>query len=163
MKSILITLISLLFFVNISTSQTNNLPSTKLKDLDGRTVSLDSLPNNTIYVVSFWATWCKPCKQELNNLSDNYDYWSDTVDFRVIAISVDDQKTIHQVSVEVYGKGWPFEVWLDKNQDLTRQMGVSSIPHTFVIKNKQIVYNHIGYSNGDEDLLYEFLKELSKK
>ena len=54
MKNILTTIISLFLISNLLIAQTNNLPSTKINDLDNRVVSLNLLDTNSLIVVSFW-------------------------------------------------------------------------------------------------------------
>ncbi|HCL07336.1 MAG TPA: thiol:disulfide interchange protein, partial [Flavobacteriaceae bacterium] len=50
------------------------IPTTTLKDLDGSKVSLNQLiENDNITVLSFWATWCVPCINELDAIADIYD------------------------------------------------------------------------------------------
>ena len=58
---------------------------------------------------------------------------------------------------------WDYEVYCDPNGDLKRAMGVGSVPHTFLLnKNKEIVYQHTGYKDGDEYDLFKKIKALSK-
>jgi thioredoxin-related protein len=64
----------------------------------------------------------------------------------------------------VKGRGWDFEVYLDENSDLRRAMNVANPPHTFLYDGEgNLVYEHNGYAPGDEDELYEKIKELTKK
>ena len=57
-------------------------------------------------------------------------------------------------------QGWEYEIYIDPNSDLKRAMGVSTVPHTFLLdKNKQIIWQHRGYVEGDE---YELFDEILK-
>jgi cytochrome c biogenesis protein CcmG/thiol:disulfide interchange protein DsbE len=114
-------------------------------------------------VISFWATWCKPCVKELNAYSDNYDDWVEETGVRLIAISIDDTRSSGRVSPYVKARGWQFEVFLDENADFKRAMNVPNVPHTFLVNGEgKIVWQHTSYVEGDEEELYEKLLELAK-
>lgn len=130
-----------------------------VKDLDGHTVRTTNFDNDgKPMIISFWATWCAPCKKELNNVADVYDDWVDETGVKLIAISIDDSKTKAKVEPYVNQQMWDYEVYLDENGDFKRAMGVNNVPHTFLIDGDgNIVYEHNNYAEGDEDELYEQL------
>jgi thiol-disulfide isomerase/thioredoxin len=138
------------------------IPRTTLKDLDGSKVSLDQLiENDNITVLSFWATWCVPCINELDAIADIYDEWKDETKVNLIAIATDDTRTKKRIRPLVNGKGWEYIVLYDDNQDLKRALNITTLPHTLVLKNNKIIHRRTGYIPGAEDDLYEFIKENS--
>ncbi|TAE46413.1 MAG: TlpA family protein disulfide reductase, partial [Bacteroidetes bacterium] len=63
----------------------------------------------------------------------------------------------------VMGMGWAYDIYVDENSDLKRAMNVVNIPHTFLLDgNGKVVYQHTSYADGDEDELFEQIKELEK-
>jgi cytochrome c biogenesis protein CcmG, thiol:disulfide interchange protein DsbE len=140
------------------------LPSVKLVDMDGKAVNTAELGFKGPIVISFWATWCAPCKRELNTINELYTDWQAETGVTLVAVTIDDEKTKAQVPVYVDGKGWEYLVLMDPNGDFKRAMGVNNVPHTFLIdQNGNIVYSHNNYAPGDEDRLYEEIKKLVKK
>src|SRR5688572_5200272 len=95
----------------------NNLPDTKIKTLGGNEIAFSSLGGNsdTAIIVSLWATWCVPCIQELEIISEQYEERQKETPFRLIAVSIDDTRTSQRVKPFVKGRGWPFEIYLDIN------------------------------------------------
>ena len=153
----------LLSFLVYSTSSAQNaLPDTRIKSLQGNEVRFNSFGNtrDTAVIISFWATWCILCIQELNAIHDQYEDRQKETPFRFIAISIDDARTMQKVKPFVAGKGWPYEIYLDVNSDLKRAMNIIDVPHILVIKNGKIVYQHNGYVNGNEEELFEKLKSI---
>ena len=137
----------------------SDLPNIKIKTLDGQEVSFNNLgSSDTAIIVSLWATWCVPCIQELETISDQYDERQKETPFRLIAISIDDARTTKRVKPFVKGKGWPFEIYLDVNSDLKRALNINDVPHVLVIKNGKIVYQHNGYVAGNEVELFEKIR-----
>lgn len=136
-----------------------------VKTLKGKTVNTSTFNNDgKPMVISFWATWCSPCKKELNAISEVYEDWVEETGVKLIAISIDDARNKHKVKPYVDSKGWDFEVYLDVNQDLKRAMNVNNVPYTFLIDGKgKIVYEHNNYVPGDEKILYKKIKALVKK
>jgi peroxiredoxin len=158
----LITLLFTLFITSLSFSQ-DVLPSMQIKSLDGQSIQLEDISkNDQLVVVSLWATWCVPCKNELDAISEVYDYWIDETNVKLYAISVDDSRTVKRVKPLVSGKGWDYEILLDTNSDLKRQLNAPTIPLTLLVKNNKILYRHSGYTPGAEDELYKKIKEFSK-
>ena len=139
------------------------LPSADLKTTDGKTVSSSKFNNNgKPIIISFWATWCKPCKKELDAISENYEEWQKETGVKLIAISIDDSRSSGKVVTDSKSHGWDFEIYLDQNQDFKRAMNVNNVPHTFIVNGKgEIVWQHNSYADGDEDHLYEELKKIT--
>lgn len=140
------------------------LPAVNVKDLKGQTVSTAGFSNNgKPMIISFWASWCKPCITELVNISDVYQDWQDETGVKLIAVSIDDARNAAKVAPMVNGRAWEYEVYLDQNQDLKRALNVNNIPHTFLLNgNGEIVWQHNSYTEGDEKRLYELVKKVAK-
>ena len=142
--------ILLLFIATMTYSQ--EIATVTLENLDGSPFNTNSfsIKNDQPIVLSFWATWCIPCLNELATFNDNYADWKQKYQFDFYAISVDDDRTAKKVQPMVNGKNWDFNVLLDTNQDFKRSLNVTNIPQIFVIKNGKIIYKKTGYAKGDE-------------
>jgi peroxiredoxin len=146
------------------TEKGKKVPSVSLKDMNGNSINTANVSNNgKPMVISFWATWCKPCRLELSTIAEEYDDWQDETGVKLIAVSVDDQRNLNKVKPVVNSSGWDYDIWLDPNGDFKRAMGVNNVPHTFLIDgNGHIVYAHNNFVPGDEEELYEEILKISK-
>ena len=164
MKKLFLTITAIAIFSTSSIAQSRSLPSVDVKTLNGGTINITTLENDgNPIVISFWATWCKPCKKELNNIAELYEDWQDETGVKLVAISIDDTRSMVRVAPYVNASDWDYEVYLDPNGDLKRAMGVSTVPHTFLLNSKnEIVWQHKGYIDGDEDELYEQIEKIAK-
>lgn len=143
--------------------QPRPIPVVDVKDMDGKTVSTSTLNNNgKPMVLDFWATWCKPCINELTAINDLYSDWQKETGVKIIAISVDDARTMSNVKPFVNGKDWDYEVYVDPNGDMKRALNIGAVPYVFLVNGKgEIVSVHTGYAPGDENKLYEEIKKLT--
>ena len=121
--------------------------------MDGKEITFKEAVQQGPVIVSFWATWCKPCQSELEALKDLEDSWKNKV--RIIAVSIDDARAMAKVKSLVKGKKWPFEVLLDPNKELYKAFNISAIPHVLVINDKKVVWTHSGYMPGNEVLVVD--------
>ena len=138
------------------------LPDVKVENQEGKVVSIREVVDGTPMIISFWSTTCKPCIMELNAINNNLPDWLEEVDMKVVAVSVDDARTVSRARAMTQGQGWDdFTCLYDKNQDLKRAMNVSLTPHTFIVDGSgNIVYSHSGYTPGSEQELFEKIKAL---
>ena len=158
-------IISLLVLMMTCASLFAQLPSVKLKTLDGKTVDTSTLNNDgKPFIISFFATWCKPCNRELKAIHEQYEEWQEETGVKVVAISIDQAQNINKVKPLVDGEEWEYEVLLDPNSEFRRAMGVQMIPHVFIIGGDgKIVESRSGYTEGGEQHLIEKVRELVKK
>ncbi len=159
LKKILLLVVCATAFSSFAQKQ---MPSISLQDLNQNSVNVydDFNEKDKIYIFSFWATWCAPCINELQAIHENYDDWTEELNLEVIAISVDDSRTKKRINPLVNGKGWEYEILLDTNQELKRALSIANVPYMVIVKNKEIVSVHNGYSEGFEDELFNELKAL---
>lgn len=157
MRTLFIVVLSLVF----SSASGQSISDSEVRTKSGQSVKFSSLiQKDTIYVISFWATWCTPCIKELREISEVYDMMRDSFTLKLIAVSVDDSRSSTKVFPKAIGEGWTYEVVLDPNQNLSRSMNVNNVPMIFIVnRNREIVYSHQGYSPGTiENLLDELDK-----
>ena len=150
----------LLFVGNFMYSQ-QEFPTVNVKSIDGETITTSSFSEkDKLYVFSFWATWCAPCIQELEAISEVYEDWKTQLNVEIIAVATDDSRTQKRVKPLVNGKGWNYTILLDSNQDLKRKLSIANIPYLVVVKNNQIVFIQNGHTPGAEEELLAKLKSL---
>ena len=119
---------------------------------------------STPMIISFWSTTCKPCIRELDAINDLMPDWLDEAEFRVVAISTDDNRFEAKAKSLVEGHGWSdFIVLYDKNQEFMRAMNVTLTPQVYVVDaNGKIIYSHTGYTPGSEEELFKYIKSAQK-
>jgi len=148
--------------LSISAFAQDELPSIELTTTEGKKVNFQqAASSDNIVIVSLWATWCVPCLKELDAISEVWDDWQEETNVELIAVSVDDSRTVKRVKPLINGKGWDYTILLDSNNDLKRALGASTVPLTLLVKDDKIVFRHSGYSPGSELELFEKIKEFS--
>lgn len=144
-----------------SATYAQSIANISAKNIEGKTVKLTDLDDEKPLVVSFWATWCLPCMEELNAVNDKLSGWKEQKNFNFVAVSIDDPRTVNKVKTVVKGKNWSFDdVILDPGQSIKRQLNIANVPMTLVFYKDKLVYTHVGYVPGDEDELFDKVKNL---
>jgi thiol-disulfide isomerase/thioredoxin len=157
-------LFSLLFFsFSVFALSQTTLPAIFLNSTDGSEMKVSDLKDaEKPIVISFWATYCAPCLEEFEAVTDLYNDWRKEVDFMFVAINIDDARSTGKVKSLVAGKDWPFIVLLDYNQEVKRAMNVTDIPFCMVFDRKgKMLYKHTGYVPGNEAIIFDELKKAS--
>lgn len=128
----------------------------------GKTTPAQWVDNKTPYVVSFWFVTCKYCIEEMDAISEVFDEWQKEAPFRFIAVCTDDTRSLAKAKAMTGGRGWDgFQFYYDTNKELARAMKVTSCPYVFLYdKTGKLVYSHLGYTPGDEEVLFDKIKAL---
>ncbi len=146
------------------TEEFAGIPSINVKTLEGKTVNIqDYVGDGQITVISFWATWCSPCKRELDAISEIYEEWQEEYGMKLLAVTIDDARSMAKVPALVETKGWEFTILADSKRELQKALNFQTVPQTFLVDGEgNIVYTHTGYNPGDEIELEDKIAELAE-
>jgi thiol-disulfide isomerase/thioredoxin len=165
MKNLLTVATALLLSLTAS-AQNSGLPDTQIKDVvSGKRIAFNNaVKPGRVTLVSFWATWCVPCKKEIKNVREKMAGWKEQADFDFITVSIDETRAEGLVRSYAKSQGWEFPAYIDPNSDLKRSLNFQTVPFTMVIgKDGKVAYMHSGYEEGAENETFEKVKELAAK
>ncbi len=143
---------------------TSTIPAIDVKTLEGKTVSIkEYVGQGKITVISFWATWCSPCKRELDAIAEIYPDWQEEYNVELIAVTIDDARSMAKVPALVETKGWEYTILADSKRELQKALNFQTVPQTFLLDAEgNIIYTHSGYNPGDEIELEDKIAALAK-
>ena len=138
-------------------------PNFTLTDIDGKQFELNKIIGEGPVLLSFWATWCKPCMEELAEFNKIYNDLKGK-GFKLIAVSTDNEKTVAKVKPFIKSRNYNFTVLMDTNSEVARKYYAQQIPYSVMLdKNGSIIYSHLGYMKGDEKKVRSLIEEQLKK
>jgi peroxiredoxin len=125
-------------------------PDFQLRDLDGQTVSLADFRDKVI-VISFWATWCGPCKAEMPHLQKLHDDYA-SQGLVILSVSVDEARDEPKAKAQIRAGGYTYPVLLDQDKAVITLFNPrGTVPFAVVIGRDGTIHSkHEGYAPGDE-------------
>ena len=146
----------------IATPPTSLPANISLTNAQGKKVAVSSIrQNGKPTLVSFFATWCGPCRRELSAISENIVSWRKQTGVKMVIVSLDDPSNRDQVIKMVKDNGWSnFELYFDDSREFSKLMEVSGIPHMLFVDGKgNIVDSAVGF-DGDVSHTLERVKQI---
>lgn len=150
-------------FATLSVSAQSELPTTLVKDVStGKKIAFNqTFEKGKVTVVNFWATWCVPCKKEINNVRRKMADWKKEADFNYMTVSIDESRAEGLVRSYAKSQGWDFPYYQDANSDLKRSLNFQNVPFTIIVdKTGKVAWMHTGYEEGGENEVFDKVKEL---
>ncbi len=156
--------ISFSIIISLPLTGQKTLPDVKLVDINGTDVQLGSyLKNGKPKVVNLWATWCGPCRMELNELKGEYAKWQQNYGLEIIAVNVDNPSMAGRAKKMFETNAWPFVYLHDKNQDLIKELKIQGIPYSVLLDGQGNIQSvQTGFYAGYTKDMEEKLKNLKK-
>lgn len=159
-KSLLLLSLFLVIILFHSTVNAQVYSDFTLPDLDNNDITLSKYLDKGPVIISFWATWCGPCKEELKRMQPIYEKYKDK-GFTYLAINCDNQKSISKVKSYITSNNYTFPVVLDFEKKVFEAYGgrEDDMPYYVIIsKDKQILSSHLGFKTGDEQEIENEIK-----
>jgi thiol-disulfide isomerase/thioredoxin len=155
--------LALSIFASATLFAQSELPNTQIKDVNtGKKIAFNqTFEKGKVTVVSFWATWCVPCKKEINNVRRKMSDWKKEADFNYMTVSIDESRAEGLVRSYAKSQGWDFPYYQDANSDLKRSLNFQNVPFTVIVdKEGKVAWMHTGYEEGGENQVFDKVKEL---
>ena len=162
MRNIKIVLFSFFMTAFFIPSGQTTLPNPMVNDVNGKAVSIaEYVKDGSPKIISLWATWCGPCRMELNALQKVYPKWKENYDIEIIAITVDVGPMLARAKGMFEKNSWDYTFMHDNNQELMGALGIKGIPYSILIDGKGNIKSiQTGYYPGYEKELEAKIKAL---
>ncbi|MFY0654568.1 MAG: TlpA family protein disulfide reductase [Cyclobacteriaceae bacterium] len=161
MKAVII--IACLIASQLLTANAQVVKNYSLRNIDNELVSLHDLKGESVTVIDFWTTWCKPCKKAIPELNKIFSSYQDK-GVQIIGVSCDGPRTVAKVPGVSSTLQIQYPVLIDVNSDISNSLNISSFPTLIIMDQKnKIRYIHEGFTPGDEEEIVAAIeKQLNK-
>ena len=163
MKSVLLITISIIISINIfaaSSSKHLNLKGKEMiSDLTGTQHSLKDLTSNgKTTIITFFSVHCGVCVRELDAIQSEYQYFQDSLNADLVAITVDGKKANTEVDNFSKEKAWSFNIMNDVDREAIDMFDVRAIPYMIILdKYNNVVFENKGFKPTDVAKIKEVL------
>jgi thiol-disulfide isomerase/thioredoxin len=124
------------------------VPAFSATDVTGRSVDLATL-RGSVVLLNAWATWCKPCRQEIPYLSALQSREA-ARGLRVVGVSVDAAADRDAVLAAAPRLGIRYTLWLDPEERVAALTDTTAVPATVLLSRDGAVrWRHMGVLRED--------------
>ncbi len=162
-------LFAALFLVLVGQLSAQDLTSVdfRLRDVDGNEFSFQKYLTSVresgekgAVLISFWAMWCEPCKQEMKALVPVFEKYKDK-NLHYLAVNLDNPRSLAKVKAYVRAQKLPYDFLLDPNSEVFKKLNGQSMPYSLIVsQDGKLVAKRTGYIAGDENEIEEDIKKL---
>ncbi|MGL1889550.1 MAG: TlpA family protein disulfide reductase [Reichenbachiella sp.] len=134
-----------------------------LQDIKNQKVDLYSLKGESLTIIDFWTTWCRPCKKAIPELNKIYTEYQEK-GVELIGVNCDGPRTVAKVPSVSNAMQIQYPVLIDINSDLLNSLNLTNFPTLIILdESNKIQYFHEGFVPGDEEEIREAIdKQLNK-
>ena len=123
----------------------------------GKTVSIAGLEDDKPTYLKFWATWCKPCMEQMAHFEALHQTYADRMNIVAVNININEQRPHIEDVIEQYDLSMP--VWLDEKGQLAQALGLVGTPYSVLINTAgNVVYT----THESDDRLDRFISMLAQ-
>ncbi|MGD0884490.1 MAG: TlpA disulfide reductase family protein [Thermodesulfovibrionales bacterium] len=131
-------------------------PPFTLNDIQGRSVSLSSLQGKVV-LITFWATWCPPCREEMPSLNELYKKYRNQ---GLIVLAVSTDRSVSGIKDFLSKHPVDFEILLGPDTQTSRQFRVFSLPTSFLLdKSGVVMKRYLGEEQWDSPEIRNEIKK----
>jgi len=112
-------------------------PNFSLPDLQGKTQRLTDYRGKVVFL-NFWATWCKPCKEEMPSMQVLWDNLKNQ-DFMMLAVSMDRVTTTKDIPSFVETLKLSFPILTDSWGQTDKRYKLMGVPETYIIDQNGVL------------------------
>jgi cytochrome c biogenesis protein CcmG/thiol:disulfide interchange protein DsbE len=136
-------------------------PDFSFPDLEGKNVSLSDFRGKVV-LLNIWATWCRPCVEEMPSIERLYNQFKDD-DFVVLAVSIDIKgKKVVDPFMKLYNLS--FKALLDTKGAIRNAYQTTGVPESYIIdKNGIILEKVIGSIDWSSPKMFQYFKTQLEK
>lgn len=162
MKKIIVLLLALSSYcANAKPYEVGDVPFDLLgKANDGAEIKISDLKGKVV-IVSFWASWCGPCRKELPALIGIQSH-AKAGKLQIVSINIDEDRQIFKKIVKALDD--TSIIWIsDSNKRTARKYGVEGIPHMVIINTEgKVAAVHIGYGEAEFPTLVDEINAIAR-
>jgi len=112
-------------------------PDFSIPDVEGKTVRLSDYRGKVVFV-NFWATWCKPCKEEMPSMEILWENFK-SEDFVMLAISMDRVTTKKDIPSFIESMKLTFPILTDSWGQTDKKYKLMGVPETYIIDQNGVL------------------------
>lgn len=130
-------------------------------DIDGEDFDLSDHLGTDVVILSFWSTWCEPCKAEMPTLQKIHEA-HDGKGLKIVSISMDGPDTMAGVKPYIKSNGFSFTVLIDEDTSIAQSYNPrSTLPFMVMLNRKGDIHKQIeGFQLSEADHLVQEVKAL---